>query len=123
MTSDPEKVILVLVSESPLIESSCILPALVKLESLKSKVPVTSKLPPTLKLAPNVTSPSASRNTALPAGSVQNIVLLPDAKSILVVFPADVSITGVRASVAGEASVTVPIPNSHVPSVAGAARY
>ena len=97
-------------------------PAFVKFESLKSKVPVTSKFPPTLKLAPNVTSPSASRNTALPAGSVQNIVLLPDAKSILVVFPADVSITVVRARVSGEASVIVPIPNSHVPSDSCAAR-
>ena len=94
----------------------------VSVPPLNVVVPVTTKLPPMSKLAPSVTSPSASRNTALPAGSVQNIVLLPDAKSILVVFPADVSITVVRASVSGEASVTVPIPNSHVPSDSCAAR-
>ncbi len=59
MTSDPEKVILVLVSASPLIESSCILPALVKLESLKSKVPVTSKSPATDTLAGSYKVPHA----------------------------------------------------------------
>ena len=37
------------VSPSPVIESNCISPALVKLASLKSSVPVTSKLPPTDK--------------------------------------------------------------------------
>ena len=41
---------LVLVSASPEILSSCMLPALVKLESLRSNVPVTSKLPSTVKL-------------------------------------------------------------------------
>ena len=46
ITSDPEKVIDVLVSPSPAMESSCSDPTFVKLESLRSKVPVTSKLPP-----------------------------------------------------------------------------
>ena len=79
-------------------------------------LPVTVRLPPTSKLAGKVTSLSASSNTALLAGSVQNTVLLPAAKSILVVLPADVSITVVRARVSGDASATVPIPISHVPS-------
>ena len=88
-----------LVSPSPVIESNCISPAFVKFESLKSKVPVTSKFPPTVKLAPSVTSPSASKNTDLLAGNVQNTFFVPDAKLILVVLPADVSMTVVRANV------------------------
>ena len=55
MTSEPEKVILVSVSASPDILSNCIFPALVKLESLKSNVPVTSRFPPTDTL-PDVVS-------------------------------------------------------------------
>ena len=50
ITSEPEKVILVLVSPSPDMLSSCILPTFVIAESLKSNVPVTSKLPSTVKL-------------------------------------------------------------------------
>ena len=107
-----------LVSPSPVIESNCISPAFVKFESLKSKVPVTSKFPPTVKLAPSVTSPSASKNTDLLAGNVQNTFFVPDAKLILVVLPADVSITVVLARVSVDAWVTVPIPIYHVPSVA-----
>ena len=89
----------------------------VRVPPLNVVVPVTVKLPPTSRLAPRVTSPSASRNTALLEGSVQNTFFVPDAKSILVVLPADVSITVVLARVSGDASVTVPIPISHVPSV------
>jgi len=60
ITSEPLKVILVLVSESPDILSSCILPAFVKLESLRSNVPVTSKLPPTERLPETSTAPFIS---------------------------------------------------------------
>ena len=50
ITSEPLKVIEVLVSPSPAILSNCILPTFVIAESLKSSVPVTSKLPSTVKL-------------------------------------------------------------------------
>jgi len=60
ITSEPLKVILVFASASPEILSKEILPALVKLESLKSNVPVTSKLPPTDKLPDISTRPLIS---------------------------------------------------------------
>ena len=65
ITSDPEKVIDVLVSPSPAIESSCSAPTFVKFESLRSKVPVTSKLPSTVKLPSAVTFAPLNVNAAV----------------------------------------------------------
>ena len=65
ITSDPEKVIDVLVSPSPAIESSCNAPTFVKFESLRSNVPVTSKLPSTVKLPSAVTFAPLNVNAAV----------------------------------------------------------
>ena len=51
---------LVLESASPEILSRDMSPALVKLESLRSNVPVTSKLPPTVRLPDITTRPLIS---------------------------------------------------------------
>ena len=65
ITSEPLNVILVFVSASPEILSSCMLPTLVKSESLRSNVPVTSKLPSTVKLPSAVTLAPLNVNAAV----------------------------------------------------------
>ena len=57
ITSEPENAMDVFVSPSPVMLSSCMSPALVKLESLRSNVPVTSRLPSTVTLPANVAAP------------------------------------------------------------------
>ena len=60
ITSEPLNAILVLESASPEILSKDMSPALVKLASLRSNVPVTSKLPPTERLPDISTRPLMS---------------------------------------------------------------
>ena len=67
--SDPEKVIDVLVSPSPAMESSCSDPTFVKLESPRSKVPVTVRFPVMSVFAFNFIAP-------VPAGSSVRSALL-----------------------------------------------
>ena len=69
ITSDPEKVIDVLVSPSPAIESSCNDPTFVKFESPRSSVPVTVRFPVMSVLAFNFIAP-------VPLGSSMKSALL-----------------------------------------------